>query len=298
MNDSRIRWLTIRKMWKSWLLSLGPGCRLLKPQQLVTPPPGHSALLRIRLFCEMSESLFFVVFLPWSAGLATSVWTPRCSPLAVSSESLAVLQEISSSSHNTPGGRLLRQGAGSVPPLSLPMCPSISDKSEQVRQRRCSLMLNLLRSVVIREKPCVSFPRLRPRRTGCAIFGVYEGKIGGKQWGGGVTWERESRCCDGERERERGENMGQKTLFNGCLSQPAAPLQSQQWGEIWFRIIGHSHAFYLGCLWWIWRGQTIQSCETKPTDVLSWSATRQTRIGPEPLAGRIRAGLGFCSWRL
>lgn len=48
---------------------------------------------------------------------------------------------------------------------------------------------------------------------------------------------------------ERGENKGQKTVFNGCLSQPAAPLQSQQWDEIWFRIIGHSHAFYLGCLW-------------------------------------------------
>lgn len=45
---------------------------------------------------------------------------------------------------------------------------------------------------------------------------------------------------------ERGENIGQKTVFNGCLSQPAAPFQSQQWGEIWFRVIGHSHAFYLG----------------------------------------------------
>lgn len=56
---------------------------------------------------------------------------------------------------------------------------------------------------------------------------------------------------------ERGENMGQKTLFNGCLSQPAAPFQSQQWEEIWFRIIGHSHAFYLGCLWCISRGETI-----------------------------------------
>ena len=169
------------EMWKPWLLSLRPGCRLLKPQQLVTPPPGHPALLRIRSFCEMSESLL----LPWSAGLATSVWTPRCSPLAVSSESLAVLQEISSSSHNTPGGRLLRQGAGSVsPPL---------DVSKHFRQIWTSSTTPLffdaqfITSVVIREKPCVSFPGLRPRRTGCEIFRVYEGIIGGKQWGGGVT---------------------------------------------------------------------------------------------------------------
>ena len=136
---------------------------------------AHQIVLR-----DVRESFFFFVLFC----LDLLVWQPRFElpdvPLSLYQVShLRCCRKF----HPAPTTRLVsdcyvRKPVQFPPP---PMCPSISDKSEQVQQCRCSLMLNLLQSVVIREKPCVSFPRLRPRRTGCAIFGVYEGIIGGKQ---------------------------------------------------------------------------------------------------------------------
>lgn len=49
--------------------------------------------------------------------------------------------------------------------------------------------------------------------------------------------------------RERG-SMGQrKPYLTAAYQGRRLRFQSQQWREIWFRIIGHSHAYYLGCLW-------------------------------------------------
>lgn len=73
--------------------------------------------------------------------------------------------------------------------------------------------------------------RVRKRREECRELKIREQETEAERLN--VPAEKMIKCIqvawrERESQRERGENTGQKTLFNGCLSQPAAPFQSQQ----------------------------------------------------------------------